>query len=1048
MARQVLPIAGAVIGSMIPVVGTQMGFVIGSIVGNLVDPINNKGPSIGDARAQTSQEGAYRPIVLGTGCVAGNIIHRGPRVLRTRKQRNGKGGPTTTTEHIFRTFAIRISEGQISGLLRIWESEKLVYDVRPESTIVAESNEYAQKFRFYDGSETQLPDPAIEAYMGAGNVNAYRGTCYIVFPDFELTDYGDTIPQYRFEISSTQSAPTWNGTWATINPSGMPGVYTVGMMIWSNHWNRWVLAKGAGRAVSGDGQAWTTYGSATVFNVAEHPVTNDLIFIGNDGVVYLSSNGGMSASSVGSGANITPNGHFKFIADRNGFYGFGQNRAYHVSGGGSSVSQGVVIAGLGSNPNWIFIPGFGYYVTGDESNSKVYRSLDGLSGWEHISTIPDNAIDLIYDEISGNVIATCGGGAIFVSQDECTSWSQSYFSHSGVNYDIAVALPNMRAIYVRGYGSTPNSLISTDGGITFSEMPNAQGSPWVGIGVRNDPTQMLGFSSNNAFRANIEYPVSDNTVAQVVSMLHERVGASSADVYPLADTVDGIVFADGYSAADAIRSLMPIYMFDAFEADVGSGYRINYRKRGGPVVRTLTIDDLVDEPEESVREDSLERPRVLHLAFQNPGIGYAAAKASPRRNSPDVKVVGEVSTSIPVTFVDPDEAWRRADVMLKVMWAEVAGKQELSISESLLDLAPTDPVGVVLRGQVRRMRIEKIEYSSGILKCELKADRQSAFTSNLTGVPLPAPEPPPPSIAGPTLGMQLDIPALTDNNDRLLYYDAGVGTLPAWGGYQLQRSIDGGSSYDDVHDIRWTSAAVIGQLVADVTDASEHYTDTTNVVRVQLLRDDDELESLTDQQFLSEAGSFALSWDDGGVRRWEILQYRDAEQDSEGVWELSTLLRGRLNTETVAHTSGAYFVLLDSVASVDAVGSMLGQDLTHRSISFGTSPESADTNTMTYTGQSQREWPVAHLILSQAGSTLTARAVPRHRFGTEDNPVRSANWSGYRWTATDGANTVSLDGLSDTQTFDVSSWSSPIIVSVSQINRITGAGPEVTEVIA
>ncbi len=53
---------------------------------------------------------------------------------------------------------------------------------------------------FYNGSETQLPDPLLEAELGAGNVPGYRGTSYIVFEQFNLTEYGNRIPQFNFEI--------------------------------------------------------------------------------------------------------------------------------------------------------------------------------------------------------------------------------------------------------------------------------------------------------------------------------------------------------------------------------------------------------------------------------------------------------------------------------------------------------------------------------------------------------------------------------------------------------------------------------------------------------------------------------------------------------------------------------------------------------------------------------------------------------------------------------------------------------------------------------
>lgn len=138
--------------------------------------------------------------------------------------------------------------------------------------------------------------------------------------------------------------------------------------------------------------------------------------------------------------------------------------------------------------------------------------------------------------------------------------------------------------------------------------------------------------------------------------------------------VDGIVFAGDYSCADAIRSTMPIYTYDASEYDSGAGYRINYVKRGAPVQTTITINDLTDAPEFLAREDALERPRVLHMHYESPSVGYAAAKASPRRFSPDVKVVGEISAQVPICFSDQDEAWQKADILLKQAWTEVAGE--------------------------------------------------------------------------------------------------------------------------------------------------------------------------------------------------------------------------------------------------------------------------------------------------------------------------------------------------------------------------------------
>jgi hypothetical protein len=50
-------------------------------------------------------------------------------------------------------------------------------------------------FRFYSGSETQLPDPLIEAAFGVGNTPAYLGRSYIVLENFEVGKYG-AIPNF------------------------------------------------------------------------------------------------------------------------------------------------------------------------------------------------------------------------------------------------------------------------------------------------------------------------------------------------------------------------------------------------------------------------------------------------------------------------------------------------------------------------------------------------------------------------------------------------------------------------------------------------------------------------------------------------------------------------------------------------------------------------------------------------------------------------------------------------------------------------------------
>lgn len=956
MARQVLPIVGAVVGAYFG--NPQLGYAIGSIIGNAVDPQVIEGPALGEGQVNTAREGGYRPIVLGTGCVGCNIINVGPEKVRTHRERQSKGGgPVSETKRRYRTFALRICEGPIAGLLRIWQGEKLVYDARSVSVIAEDSSKYAEGFTLYLGNETQLPDPDLEAYLGAGNVNAYRGTAYIVFTNFDLTDTQGAIPNFRFEV-------------AAVGQEGPDSLY------WSSsdrtQEDEWgILLYEEGKVAGG-------------FN-------DDLLHTKPIGV---------------RGVQKRYEGKYLFEVET---LSHGVDALIGVLRSDSSVSVDPLAAILGA------------YVYG--GGVKVYDTS---------TTFPDDI------ETGDRITVLWDNGKVWFKRNGDFLYGDMTSQPNGL---FGITLPGGGLEYapffqiLAPHSTTPEELPTVQLYVLDEDFlyPQAGFDQW---GEELDP----GISAGE--------PV---PLSSIVSFIHQRCGHSSGqyDVAELTDMVDGVVFADSYTGSDAIRTILPIYFADASEHDAGAGYKINYVKRGKPVVRTLVLDDLVDEPQEATRLDSLERAAKFHIHFQNPTIGYAAAKATSSRSSPDVtsNVTGEISVQVPITFADVNEAAQRSNILHKVSWVEVAGTQEIMVSDADMDLVPTDVIGLYLRGILTRYRMVTQEYIDGTLKCEFMADRQSAYTSNVTGIPLPEPEPPPSSIVGPTISVFGDWPALVDGHDALIAYAAATGQSEAWWGATYQRSLDAGANYttaatfDDFNTI-------MGTLQDALPDASEHYTDTTNVVRVSLYTED-QIESLTQQQFLSEGGGFALSWENSEGTQWEMLQYRDAEQDSNGDWILSHLLRGRLDTDTAEHPPGATFVLLDNSLKVMPMQSAwLGMELTHRAYSNGETPESAIPYDDEFTGKSQREWPVANLLLERSGDDIEAIAIPRHRFGTDDAPVQSVNHSGYRWTATDGVNTVNIDTVMPTQTFDVTGWSTPITVTVAQLNRITGAGPSVSEEIA
>src|SRR5690606_12696730 len=171
---------------------------------------------------------------------------------------------------------------------------------------------------------------------------------------------------------------------------------------------------------------------------------------------------------------------------------------------------------------------------------------------------------------------------------------------------------------------------------------------------------------------------------------------------------------------------------------------------------------------------------------------------------------------------DQNEIARRGDVALTVIYTEIAGTVEVILPISLLPLIPTNTIGYSIRGRVRRLRMTDWKFSpDGTIKTEWIADRQSAYTSQLTALPAVPTTPPPPSIAGPTVSAFLDIPALVDSLDTLHGYAAATGQTEGWGGAVHQRKLPWDTDYTIAAQFT-RPATIMGTLEADLPDASEH----------------------------------------------------------------------------------------------------------------------------------------------------------------------------------------------------------------------------------
>ncbi len=206
MATILLSAAGAAIGGSVggTVLGLSMAAVgrfTGALIGRSIDQklMGNGSEAIETGKVSRLRltgtgEGDAIARVYGRMRVPGNVIWASEFLEKTTVTGGGGGGkgapsaPTQVSYSYCINLAIALCEGEITHVGRIWADG-------------IELSRDGLNMRVYPGSEDQLPDPRIEAIEGAGTVPAYRGTAYVVIEDFDLTEYGNRVPQFTFEVN-------------------------------------------------------------------------------------------------------------------------------------------------------------------------------------------------------------------------------------------------------------------------------------------------------------------------------------------------------------------------------------------------------------------------------------------------------------------------------------------------------------------------------------------------------------------------------------------------------------------------------------------------------------------------------------------------------------------------------------------------------------------------------------------------------------------------------------------------------------------------------
>lgn len=521
-----------------------------------------------------------------------------------------------------------------------------------------------------------------------------------------------------------------------------------------------------------------------------------------------------------------------------------------------------------------------------------------------------------------------------------------------------------------------------------------------------------------------EPPIFAWNVGSIIQELAERAGIPydriNTDI--LEGYVEGFSTNNSQSAAAAIEALAAIYQFDHANFD---GI-LNYVPRGAASVADIAQDELVDERGNTVetsRRDPISVPRTANMVYYDTDGDLTADKQTSDRTFDGRSKAN--STTETTVIMRANDAARAIVISHKVSIEEQRGDVTFTLPDSHLDLTVSDCVR--LEG-IGRVRITDENLDEGVQKYVAAYDRRSAYTSNIQGLPITPPVTPPSLVVGETRIEFLDIPPLSSSDDVLGYYMAVASLNDNWTGAVIEFSRDGGQTWVASDSTR--SNSVMGRILDPLPAAPVWYPDETRVVRVELLRSNMSLVDATFRDVLSRA-NLAVIGD-------ELINFMDATQVTDTVWELRGLLRGRKHTPIPAeHPVGTRFVLVRE-AILDFMPAELfdlNRTLTFRATSIGAEAAS-QTISVPFVGRTQREAAAAYVDARRVGGSIQVSWQGVGRLGGGSSVGMGQFFAGYEvWiNSTLQPRTLQTGGTYPDP-------GGPVTVYIYQVNSITGRGP-------
>lgn len=1077
-------IAGAAVGFAIGgPAGAKWGWAIGSTIGAIAfgGGPDQEGPRLGDLQIQDSSYGKPIPIIYGRDRISGNIIWSKP-LEEVENEESGKGGPTSTTYNYFATFALGLCEGEIVGVRRIWINNKLVYKYTSDATVeeLLASNAKIDGITVYTGSETQDPDPLIQAHKGADNTPAFRGLAYLVFDRLDVGNSGQ-IPNITVEVVGNGDIQTIGSlTPFTVD---VPDIGSSASYININKFSRdtFELSIADGETSLNIGypdnygfNIYTLDGSRvgessfetdlpstfpSAFDAVEGfmlggfsanltPYRGSLLLAGIYRGTPVLLMGSVFSDTIGASVNIGTTS--ATTVSKKIAYGYGRiesefTGSFYKRGGyveGQSLIDLLIDEGAGSE--------YIHFIAGNRDDAsdidnKLYiftaPSLVGASTKYYQFSLVSNiwsitetgTCSVSRTQISTGACMEAGSGAI--AENENYIWGISY-----------KAISRTDITYLEKSGTTFTAFSTASS--NFDNATIASGSIVRTACIAARDGVMLMMTQNTDLGSSYQFNVFPYSRAKAVVAdgvllstivsdlcLRAGLGASDIDVTDLTDTVAGYTVSRVTSARKAIEPLMTAYFFDGAEFN----NKLNFIKRGGASALTIPEDDLgvdSDDLYTHTRQQESELPSEMIFNYKDVDRDFQSGSQRSRRINTHVE---NVSTSDLPIALTADAAKQINEINHYNVWVE-REKFNIQLNQEYIDLNPTDVINFTADGDTRKARITNINYSP-VMSLDLVAESGAYESDAVAGESESVDQTL--GLIGPTNLQLLDIPLLRNQDNDTAIYAAASGYYNGWSGCRVYKSSDD-VSYQEVDNLFETITQ--GYTTSTLADAGHTTWDRASTVTVKWTAGSAPA-SITESNALKGARYFLIGN--------EISVPVNETDNGDGTYTYDTFLRGRRGTDwaTSAHATGERVIILNE-QKMSRLAMVLSTARYFKGVSIGNYIANAESETFTNTGVSLKPFSPTYIQGTRDGSNnLTITWLKRSRYiGGALMPLPLFEDSeSYKVEILDGIGGSVLRTISSitsettsysaaNQTSDGLTPGDPIVVKVYQISATVGTG--------